>query len=71
MPKLLNCPSCGAGSGFGSDEDGYPDCHICGGPHRCPECNDWAGDDDLLCLDCGESLHDECKDKHELKHADA
>jgi len=61
-----HCPSCGAVGGYGPDEDGYPDCMICGGPNFCPACHDpirntWElGDEGFACLVCGEHYHAEC-----------
>jgi hypothetical protein len=61
----LSCPSCGARSGVGPDEDGHLSCLQCGGPTYCPGCGkpvvtSWNDDDGFACMVCGDVYHAAC-----------
>lgn len=62
----VGCPSCGAISGYGPDEDGYDYCLKCGGPTYCEKCglpvteDALDGPDGYSCEGCGAMLHHGC-----------
>lgn len=61
-----SCPSCGATSGYGPDEDGHQYCLTCDGPLYCGQCDkvvrqDFdSGADGFSCQGCGVVFHYEC-----------
>ena len=60
------CPTCGATSSYGTDEDGYPSCLRCGGPTYCERCSEpvtkWPleGAEGFACEVCGLTYHAHC-----------